>query len=224
MPIFPAYITATIAPRSRYIVGTPGSATLQVFAEAPLDLQPIQCAASVTTLSSVGIGADLSPTPISCMSSISSPTIPSVSTTFQIQFYGPGAWIASGLKIYADDVLVGSGSDWGYPLEDPYGLFYFSYNYNEYDRYRIDTSKLPFNYSSLRFEFYAYMDQYQSPWIAYFDITALTGGAVSAPQYSQSQSDWPRFVNPRPDPRLSGKHVVDMTYHVDTKTWSQVVP
>jgi hypothetical protein len=160
------------------------------------------------------------PLAVSNLASVGQTLIPSVPTTFEISFYGPSAWPASGLLIYADETLVGSGSDWGYPLDDPFGVFTFTYHYNEYDRYRVIVSRLPFAYSTLTFKLYAYRDQAQSPGTAYLNITSLSGGAPSAPQSVQSQSDWPLYTYNRPDPRLAGKHLIDMIYTVDTKSWS----
>lgn len=73
MPTFPAYITATIAPRSRYIVGTPGSATLQIFAEPPVI--PV----GVGSLSSVSVAqfaqeCKLSPEMVASLCTVSAPT------------------------------------------------------------------------------------------------------------------------------------------------------
>lgn len=73
MPTFPAYITATIAPRSRYIVGTPGSATLQIFAEPPVI--PVGVG-SLSNVGSVGLGQvnALSPVAVGSLCNVSAPT------------------------------------------------------------------------------------------------------------------------------------------------------
>jgi hypothetical protein len=68
MPTFPAYITATIAPRSRYIVGTPGSATLQVFAEPPVLPSGVNCGSSVGAVTLVRNYAELAPSEVSSAS------------------------------------------------------------------------------------------------------------------------------------------------------------
>jgi hypothetical protein len=70
MPTFPAYITATIAPRSRYIVGTPGAATLWILAEPPVLPVGINSGSNVGAVTVVHNYSEFSPVGISSASNV----------------------------------------------------------------------------------------------------------------------------------------------------------